>query len=564
MPVADQASDLIGDLRSWLAHHGDDEEMVATLDRIDTLLRRNLPADDAERHGAHVSAIRAEVRALVERLGKAHERWDDKVIHETTVFSAPVAQCARSSWQPAVEDLDAVRRLLGLFDPALPLRLVLARYHVERFGPGTSVPFAVFTRTLFADLADAEKGKETVAAMSEVRLVLSGAWATPGTSLADARTPRVAELDTLRVRAREALRRATTPDGDARIPSDVVADVVDARPAWVVPPASVAFYLQWCGPAGRSDVVLNGAHTGWGRGRSRALHLIEEGAGPERSPAEDRGRDRGLCAAIADGAGLTAELPATLGLSMNRRLPGAALDLDYPAVVSKRPPDQRIRLGDLAVTHDDTADMLRLVSTRHGSTVTALHLGMTADIFLPPVAQLLTQAFGGTWYVHPMAPVLADGDDLSVPTTVVRRPRITLGHVVIQRTRWEMPAALAPTRHSGESDADFLLRLTGWLDTHGIPSRFFLRFTSSDLRSSGDYTVIWKAVATASSYKPTYIDVSSWWLVQTYERILREPQDIVIFEEALPPPDEAPVVGDAGQRVTEFLVEIGSGKVFDG
>jgi hypothetical protein len=554
IPVPDQAADPLGDLSDWLAAQGEDADVVVLVDRVRALLRHRVPLDDPDGHGRHLGALQRAVGALADRVGLPADRRTGRVVHETTVFTAPVAECALPPWRAVAEDLDTVRALLGIVDPALPLRLALARYHAERFGPGTRVPFVVLHRAVVCAVTEARNGGGG-AAVQELAAVLLGSASAPGTSLAGFASPRFRRLDELRREARDALRRSTAPDGAVHVPAGVVAELRGSWPSWIVAPASVGYYVQVCHPDGDPAVVVNAAHTGWGRGRSRALRLVSDGAGGGGAGGDGADAD-GVRVAGSVGDGVTAELPAALGLTMNRRFPSTSLDIEYPSAVSARPVGQRIRVGDLAVAHDPATDLLHLVSCPDGFRVSALHLGMLADVLLPPLARLLTQAFGGTYYMHPMMPVLASEADLRTPTTVVRWPRVTVGRVVVQRARWEAPADLVPVRRRGEDDADLLLRLRGWLERHGVPSRFYLRVVDEHLRAAPGDAAGWRALAGAS-YKPTYVDVDNWWSVQVLERVLRAPSGVVVFEEALPAPDDAPADPTGEGRVTELLLEVG-------
>jgi hypothetical protein len=114
----------------------------------------------------------------------------------------------------------------------------------------------------------------------------------------------------------------------------------------------------------------------------------------------------------------------------------------------------------------------------------------------------------------------------------------------VQRTRWFVPTTLVPTRAPGEADADFLLRLLGWLRGRGLPTACFVRAWGDDLR--GDR---------AKSRKPLYIDFASLFLVGLFEREVRA-STLVLFDEALPAPADAPCPPGAPPRVTELVIEI--------
>jgi hypothetical protein len=295
--------------------------------------------------------------------------------------------------------------------------------------------------------------------------------------------------------------------------------------------------------------VLNVAHSGHGRGHNRLRHLVmrAQGQPPDRWPTPP-------------GGPILAELSGMFGTALNLRRPGVGHEIDYPFTTSGRPDSELISLSELVVRHDGEADLVRLWSTRRDAEVVPLHLGMMADILLPPVARLLTQCFSPAYFVHPSMSLLAEEADLAdMPESIVRYHRVMVGRVVVRRARWLVPAALMPVREPHDTDAGFLLRLVEWLSANGLPTRCFVRVWPDDLWGGGgariDRWVLEKA------HKPVFVDFANWYLVMAFERMLGG--SVVVFEEALPTADEGlQLEGDP--RVSEFLIEISEGAGGDG
>jgi hypothetical protein len=310
-------------------------------------------------------------------------------------------------------------------------------------------------------------------------------------------------------------------------------------------------YLQLTRDEEPLRLVVNAAHGGHGRGRSRALHLIRQAGGRvPHDPAWDLTARDGAPGATT-GVPALAEVGGMFGFTPNVRLPSVPYEIDYPFTVSCRPAGQRIPVGDLAVVHDPGTGLVSLFAGGLKSEVKALHLGMMAEALLPPAARLLAQAFGCAYLVYANLPLLTSPRAVSVPETVLSFARVEVGLVVVRRARWVAPADQVPARRKGEPDAGYLLRIVGWLAAHGIPARCFVRM-------SGDRVTTDPAMPRrpGKSRKPVYVDFANWYLVQAFERMLADPGPAVIFEEALPAPGGA-LGPDHGQpSVTEFLVEI--------
>ncbi|MBO3751184.1 lantibiotic dehydratase [Streptosporangiaceae bacterium NEAU-GS5] len=544
IPVADLAPDRLGEMADWLAVNGGAEfgDLVTSLETVDARLRDPAPVEDAAGHAAWHRALAAEIDDLVESSGLSQMltlSGEKDVLRESAVFTAPVAELSARHWRPALEDLDVVRQLLGALDPNLSLRVTLGAYCAERFGPGSRVPFLVLHQAIATDLAR-EAGPDEHIVRELGRLLRhkpAPQFALPDAALGESRVARLRELSRIRAELSALVLAAQAHDGVIRVEPGALAKLAASWPDWVTAPRSVAWYLQAVQDGEAVRLVVNNAHGGYGRGRSRALHLIRQAGGTIQWDHAGTGS--------ADGP-LTAEFGGTFRFSPNLRLPAVPYEIDYPGAVSGRPPVRRIPMNDLEVVHDLETDLARLVSRRRQAEVRALHLGMLAEPFLPPAARLMAQAFGASYLVRSGIPLLASAEALSVPDRVVAFPRVEIGRVVVQRARWVAPSGWVPVRDKGESDADYLFRVVAWLRAHGVPERCFVRMLSGQDGSAGGRLP-------GKSRKPVYVDFANWYLVTVFERTLKSAGPVVIFEEVLPAfPDDQ----QEGDFVTEFLVEL--------
>jgi hypothetical protein len=559
IPVDEQSTDLLGELGQWVSAHGGDglSEVSTLLAAVRTQLRRGVPVADVHGHRVRQDALRHAMTQLSQRLGvdqTSIRTVSGDVFHETAVLGAPVATCSLRQWRPALSDLDVVRRFLAVFDTYLPQRLALGSYCRQRFGSGAQVNLLTFHRAVQEELTRAE-GSHTSPAAADLATLLGPTaqpWMPP--KLGALRLDRLHLVDKLQAQARETALGPPGPDGVVRADPGALAELADTWPEWITPPASVGYYVQpyWSGQT--FGLVLNAAHGGHGRNRSRLRHLISRAtaAGGTLAPEQSQGPSAGTKhhqERVGPSGPVLAELSGALSSTLNVRLPSLPYEIDYPFTVSSRPQAQQIPLHDLSVVHDPRTDLVSLFSTQLGAQVLPRHLGMLADFVLPAAAQLLVRAFGGSGLVHAGMPPLIGMDAwilLSQPGElgeIVRHPRVEVGRVVLQRARWAVPAQRVPCRAKGERDADFLLRLVAWLRQQSIPDHVFVRVFDGVFNSER-----------IKERKPVFIDFANPWLVADFERQLGP--GLVIFEEALPDPYQAQYSTPEQANVTEFLVEL--------
>ncbi|GAA2288200.1 hypothetical protein GCM10010149_38440 [Nonomuraea roseoviolacea subsp. roseoviolacea] len=481
-PFADQALDPLADLAAWV------EEVLPgdSPDRpwLPTALREAVQATYGER-------IRPVAGWLLTRLGDTAGLGERSVRVETAVSTAPPAVCGRGAWQPVLRDLDAVRRLAAVLDPDLAVRLTAAEHFVERHGADASVPFLAFYR-------------DAPAACADLRALLDRAGPAAGST--------ARRVTRLRRETWDAL-FASPPDERGVLVADP--DIVDKMavtwPAYVQPPGSVTCYGHLT--AGH-EFVLNALTAGYGRGAGRTRHLISRAGvsvpdGPRRPVAECLG---------------------SFGNHLNLR-PASGVAVDYPFTVAE---GAELSLTDLRVSYDPATLLLALTGP-DGEPVRPAHLGASAPRALPPAWSFLLRVFG-----EPVGLAAAPWRSAAAVDEVQARPRLRLGRVVLARAGWRMPVGELPVPYDGESDAAYVLRTARWLERHGIPRRFFVRFASGR----------------RAARRPFYVDVTDHFLLLAMAHAAAGKDGNVVLEEALPDPADAPVYGAHGRRVTEYALDV--------
>ncbi|MCO6006963.1 lantibiotic dehydratase family protein [Actinoallomurus purpureus] len=506
-PFPDQAADPLAELLAWIeatlpAESPDRPWLPAWLRSLHQTVA-NLPgaaAPDAHRDG--LAAIGELTRGLLERLGDNAGPAARNLCLETAVSGHDLAVCGRDAWRPVLEDLQVLRRFLGLFDSDLALKLTTAQFFCDSYGPEQTVPFLRLYR-------HAHTQAPALRALLHYE------------SIPD--TARLREVQRLRRQARQMLRDAPENQrGTITVQPELVGKVASAWPPYIRPPGSISCYgqavLHGSGGSGGLELVLNTVYSGYGRHTGRIRHLLgRAGATPPPGPAYS-----------------VAETAGAFGTNLNLRPPGAAIGIDYPFTVT---PD-RLRLADLYVRYDPRSGRLILIDSC-GREIRPAHLGMTSELVLPPAWAFAIRVFGEP----PVAlPPLQGGGHGEGP--VHRRPRLLMGSVILTRARWQMRAGEFPRPGKGEAEATYLVRVARWLDQHQIPRRFFARITPAAGPDPRD-----------KNRKPLYVDAANHFLLTSFARSTPGPDDVLVLEEALPDPADAPAYGPHA-HVTEYVFEI--------
>ncbi|MGK5639877.1 lantibiotic dehydratase [Streptomyces sp. URMC 126] len=529
-PFPDQDPDPLGALRAWVAGAGPalaglEAELVALVERVAAYPGL---ADPEDRLACvrDVEAALRRVAGLVGAEGVALPAKNSMV--ENALLVPPSTALDRRAWEPVLRDLDVVRRLHGVLDPAQPGRVALADLFAERVGPGAALPFPAFHRTVQGWV------REDPGLLDVLSVTTHGYRA-----LAGHRLPRIRELVRLRAElCAEVLDGRPDADGVLRPAPGPLAARADGWPSWLRPPDSVTYYGQPLGDPAEPGFVLNAVNSGHGRGRDRIRRLLAQaGAAADADTAPP-----------PDGV-IVADTCRHYGSNVGLRCSAVADEIDVPGGWSRRPEEHRIPLSDLEVRHDPEAGLLVLWSRARGAEVRPVHPNLIAEMWLPPALRLLMQVFGATSnLLIPGRRIFGDTSP-SLVRELRTEPRVVVGRTVVSRRQWVFPAGAVPVRRPGEGDAAYLTRLAGWLRGHGMPRRCFVRALDPGAVADGS---VWRV----KDRKPLAVDFANLLLVGLFERMLAEPDHVLFLQEALPDASGLPDLGDGAPRVTEYLIEI--------
>ncbi|BCL12312.1 lantibiotic dehydratase [Micromonospora sagamiensis] len=545
-PVADQAPDPEAQLADWYdtiaaagraAPRSDDGETVpdtgrstvaAQLRRLHETLHANDEPTDLAAHDRRQRLLGEMVAGVGHALGlpwQPDDRLRKAAFHENAVLVGR-AQAALPAWEPVFDDLNVVRRWLGLHDRMLPVRIALDAYCATRFPDRPEINLTELHACLQRDLAAGDSTADWSRFLQLGRPLAAE-------DLDRAREPRLRRLAELRRRSMAIFAEAERDGTTVVVAPERLAALTATWPTWVTAPPSVSCYLQ-PRPTGQGlRAVVNVISGGHGRGRGRWRRLAGS-LGPTNHVVE-----------MDTDAPAVAELSGTFGVAMNLREPTAPWEIDYPFTNSDRPVAQRIPFGELVVRRNSQSGLRELGWPPLRVPILPAHTGLMADPLMPPAARFMFAAFGQSFFLHPQFPIVTVGEQRT--EGVVRQPRIEVGRLTLQRARWTVPASQIPVRQPGEHDADYLVRLARWLREKGIPSRSYIRTVTED----GP----WQTRVFDKGRKPMYVDVANPWLLSVLEHLCSSESGSVTFEEALPDP-LSPVGADGDPRVTEMIVEL--------
>ncbi|MFD7029290.1 lantibiotic dehydratase [Streptomyces sp. NPDC059917] len=579
LPFADQAPDRLGELLTWVEPSQPvapalppgttptptpapgTRSVAAPLRELRRLLRAYEESDGPGERAATRADARTVLRApeltpapgervrVPARLrARSRNRTAARTPFHENLLSDTAVALPGERWAPVCADLQTVRRLAGLFDADLPLKLALASVLRDRFPGG--LPLLSFYRYVQQSARAVHAPAPGRIGAAELRALLAGPGAADDGALAVGALGPLRALAALRARALDLLGDGPGEEGGAhgavRVDADRLDALLAALPTHVRAPDSLTCFVQplddddptGAGGGGPQRAVLAGLGTGFGAGRARYDRLRDQDA--SRRGADPAGAPRPRYAATAPGR-IYAETDGAFGSNLNLRAAGVDHRIDYPFTTTDadRTREQRVQLADLRVALDPTTGLPVLRSARLDAVVVPLHLGSMALPLLPPALRFLVRGFG----VHAAPDRLPwDVPGPVPPDGAVRlRPRLELGLLTLRRAAWRLPVRLFPVPRPAEPEHAYLVRLAAWLDAHGVPREFFARVESGP------------GAAERPGPLPLYVDVAVHPLLAAFTRSLPcgagAADAVLVLQEALPGPERR-------TGVTEYALEI--------
>lgn len=486
-PVADL------EVRPWCAWA--DAFVRSGVTTLDPLLR----ALDTALSRADSVAVAGAVEALAVRVLLPSST---STVHEVRVADGPRSAAPVSFDDDAVEELDQIRRLLALFDPKLPMKLVASEFLSSEFGD-EDVSLVVALEAVQRAQNDPETD------LGRIMGPTSPPWG------ADLGACASGALRSFRDRLATISRSVLDAAADGPLSVTDVRQMID-RSGLDHPNRSATVYVQMV-PDADVQRVITVVHGGHGRGRGRFAAQADTLVRDLVHPPNDE----------------VVEICGLLGSTLNARQPTTRRELQYPGAVSARPAEERLAMSELRV-HLGALPTLR---DREGNVVRPVHLGMAADLALPPLARSIERIFGSAFLLHPSAPPFSPAPPEVSHAPETATPRIVVGRTVVQRARWFLRAEAFPGRTGTAQER--LEAWFRWVAERSLKPRFFLRAWGPSALSKQ-----------SKARKPVFIDLCSRLLFADAEKLLHTAR-FAIVEECLPDP----LIGEG--HVTEYAVQVG-------
>ncbi|WP_329576858.1 lantibiotic dehydratase family protein [Kitasatospora sp. NBC_01250] len=501
-PLDPQEGEPLTRLAQWLRSWPEDTELA---DRIEEIARTTARFAQlaADRRPAALADLETRWTEVLDRAGRPvlAQGAALSVLSEDVV--APRA--LRLDGQLSTADTEALTELTPLaelFDTGHVVRRIVRDRFVARYGVGGSCPHLW------------EFGAEVTAAWEQ-------AWQLPLLVRQPGEFPdSLAELADLRTSVRAALRGGRTADDGLRnveLPTGLVQGLGARLPAWALErPLSYSYFVQRDSDGER--LCVNQVYGGWGRFTSRFLDALEPGATTEVARQIRRGLGPGVRAAQV------------------RPVGGFNANLHPRLLPDEIGPDRRwasIGEADLELVHDPAGDQVRLRLRDTGEWLEVVYAGFLAPVMLPQrLAPLLSDQPHGVVDFRALLPQAV----LTAPggAQVVRTPRLTYRHLVLQRRRWQLPAeAVAALGAELGAGREVPVATTArWRARLDLPEQLFLR--PAPAASTG-----WTAddlLTRLRQPKPQFVDLGNALHLRCLGRWLARNPHGVVLEEALPAP----------------------------
>ena len=230
--------------------------------------------------------------------------------------------------------------------------------------------------------------------------------------------------------------------------------------------ADVSLFFQlWPGNSGGFMLAINRVQSGRGKYLSRFLN--EEDPNTKNALADIR-------QTLASERPIPIEIKMTLG--KNFQLHPTMCPFSFVLEDAMEPNEPKLEMSDLSLSFDRKSRQLVLWSARLKSPVEPLHLGFLRDQYLP-IPVLLLRALSPRFRdetVSERAAVYSVLDERCLALGKAPppfRPRLTVGHLVLERARWVVPIDEVPKLGVPQDIPNYMSCVFAWLKKHRLPDR---------------------------------------------------------------------------------------------
>jgi hypothetical protein len=498
-------------------------------------LVQQYPSGDQEARRKLIGAIGASLEETLRRLGASQPSMPSNLVYEDVSVAGAGAVADPEAWrQSLTPSLCQVARLLPIFDSTVPQRLSLHGFFTARHGVGGRCDDVLkfiheFHRDYYAHY---------------LRVTLRPKFDENGAFVPDPNWLGLPEVEAMGEARKKLIRRMTlaaASDTDVMLDDEFVDEVTGLVPGHLFDLEPRSFFVQLGDDDGEPFAVVNQTYSGLTLLFSRFMHCFDDDERGELA-AELRDELARLQPVDAVFAEITGGYDTT---NLNLHPAITPYELVCPGDVSFRSEPEQITVDELSVLHDEKTGRLRLHSWRLDREVIPVYLGFIIPPALPEVQRAML-LFSRTVFAKID---LWSGTYKGGQTKTIRRqPRVRCGNVIVSRRRWIVHPDFLPVPATADGDAESFLAWRRWQRDNGLPQRVFV--------SPGTVTLKSDTRSVVPDFKPQYIDFGSLLSLQLLERLAREGNRLIVFEEMLPDTEQIWLKSAEGRYVAEQTIEI--------
>jgi len=363
-------------------------------------------------------------------------------------------------------------------------------------------------------------------------------------------------------------------------------------PAFLRQRYPLAHFGQLFFEQGEPHMMLNAIWTGPGTAFSRFSYPFQHLTVPGTPDAADRETViqalRAYITKLGRRYGLAyASIAETGGINVNTHCPLTPYEILFPLSISQHPQEEQLSLRELRVRLHAQTHEFELFSPRLQTSIAPLHLGFSLIQMMPPLYQALVTT--ATHYpLHDIVTLLESRLTAEQKQEVRHYPRIALGHIILNRECWKIPAAMIPRREAGETAFDYFLKLNRWRSDLGLSNVGFRRVIAAseiedkitflkrlhqlpvtekkqiddeqDKQETSGKTEKGTATRHISDTlsKPFYLDFENYFLLALFNTAMKAlpDEETLTIEEVLPTPGQHLLREGQESYSTEFILEL--------
>ena len=294
---------------------------------------------------------------------------------------------------------------------------------------------------------------------------------------------------------------------------------------------------------GELNFFIDACFSGFGKMFGRFLHLF-----PEKETIQLRKSVQDL-----EGEDLWIENTDASYFNANLHPPFLRHEINMPGSQNQLSKEQQIPIRVLSLRYNEQQDSVELFHSLTGKKVVIFDYGFESLSNRSPLYQFLA-LFTKEQATHLKLNELINELYPAKESGLIEHPRIVLEErYVLQRQKWYFPLSLLPFQKSGESNANYFLKINQWRLDYDLPEYIFYAINPTDIDTSAvekDHLRKLKK----DDYKPQFLNFSDPIGIQILSKNLTRVPLFLKIEEALPAPENF-LKSQNHPYVSEFIMQ---------